>query len=118
MKTWSSQCLKSVLLVCSMVLLSGCAGSGSGVNTSYSVYGGYNYPSYGYDYGHYGSRSYDDRNRLTSEQRNQVRSNLDQTHDQRTQRRSQVQQSRSSMSGANRQAARNMGRPRGGGRRR
>jgi len=120
MKTQISRWLKSALLFSSMILLSGCVGfaTDTGVSSSYAVYGSYGYPAYGYDYGYYGSRGYDnryDRKRLSSEQRNQVRTQLDSTPNQRAQRRSQLQQRRSSMSGANRQAARNMGRPRGGG---
>lgn len=109
------------LLISGIIGLSGCVSSGVGGSSGYSVYGGYGYPSYGYNYGYYNSRGYDnhydqsDRSRLTSEQRTQVRTQLDQTRGQRVERRAQLQQRRSSMSGANRQAIRNMGRPRGGG---
>lgn len=105
-------------------LLSGCSGGG----VSSSVYGGYGYPHYGYDMG-YNSVYYDDDdfdsrhervgqrrenraeriNDMPPDQRRNAQERLQQTRPQRVQQRQNARANR---------PARNMGRPRGMGRRR
>ena len=90
-------------------LFSGCTGGGGSYS---SVYGGYGYPRYGHDIG-YNSMYYSNRRaygakrvrNMNPQQRQQDQRSLQQTRPQRVERRAT-------------RPARNMGRPRGGGRRR
>lgn len=114
---FSYRLLLAVILTAITALLSACGGGGGG---SYSVYSGYGYPYYGHGVG-YKRVNYNDnfdnrRERRTERidtmspgQRQQASDSLRQNQPQRVERR---QASRAS------NPARNMGRPRTGGRRR
>jgi len=117
MKKYAYKILLTLIFAGVTALLSGCAGGGG----SYSVYGGYGYPHYGYDMGYNSVYNRHERveqrrdnraeriNDMSPAQRRNAQERLQQNRPQRVQRRQNVRANR---------PARNMGRPRGMGRRR